>query len=163
MKETVDRWKNANTFLITGIFAIIYFHYNNHASHLDLCFLLGTFLRQKLGFNIIWAAKPIKQDKPPKFTARYSRFRSTWKIAVTKIGNINADYVQLLPLLLSRLEEVIIRILSDFGYSFFIKYGEQKIWVGEQKKRESLSVYCGILKVRVAAASLVLREALMLL
>ena len=163
MKETVDRWKNTNTFLITAIFAIIYFHYNNHISHLDLCFLLGAFLRQKLGFNIIWAAKPIKQDKPQSSPARYSRFRSTWKIAVTKIGNINADYVQLLPLLLSRLEEEIIRILSDFGYSFFIKYGEQKIWVGEQKKRESLSVYCGIHKVRVAAASLVLREALMLL
>jgi len=25
MKETVDRWKNANTFLITAIFAIILF------------------------------------------------------------------------------------------------------------------------------------------
>jgi hypothetical protein len=72
------------------------------------------------------------------------------------MGSINVDYVQLLPLLLFRLEEEIIRILSDFGYSFFIKYGEQK-------KRESLSVYCGIHKVRVAAASLVLREALMLL
>ena len=72
------------------------------------------------------------------------------------MGSINVDYVQLLPLLLFRLEEEIIRILSDFGYSFFIKYGEQK-------KRESLSVYCGILKVRAAAASLVLREALMLL
>jgi hypothetical protein len=72
------------------------------------------------------------------------------------MGSINVDYVQLLPLLLFRLEEEIIRILSDFGYSFFIKYGEQK-------KRESLSVYCGILKIRVAAASVVLREALMLL
>jgi hypothetical protein len=49
------------------------------------------------------------------------------------MGSINVDYVQLLPLLLFRLEEEIIRILSDFGYSFFIKYGEQKIWVGEQK------------------------------
>jgi hypothetical protein len=71
------------------------------------------------------------------------------------MGSINADYVQLLPLLLSRLEEEIIRILSDFGYSFLSNM--------ESKKRESLSVYCGILKARAAAPSVVLREALMLL
>jgi hypothetical protein len=71
------------------------------------------------------------------------------------MGSINVDYVQLLPLLLSRLEEEIIRILSTLDILFLSNM--------ESKKRESLSVYCGILKVRVAAASLVLREALMLL
>jgi hypothetical protein len=77
-------------------------------------------------------------------------------------SNINADYIQLLPLLLSGLEEEIIRILSDFGYSF-LSNTESKKFGWESKKRESLSVYCGILKARAAAASVVLREALMLL
>jgi hypothetical protein len=50
----------------------------------------------------------------------------------------------------------------DFGYSF-LSNTESKKFGWESKKRESLSVYCGILKVRAAAASVVLREALMLL
>ena len=77
--------------------------------------------------------------------------------AVTKIGSINVDYVQLLPLLLFRLEEEIItiRILSTLDILFY--------QIGRAKKREIISLYCGILKVRDAAASLVLREALMLL
>jgi hypothetical protein len=78
------------------------------------------------------------------------------------MGSINVDYVQLLPLLLSRLEEEIIRILSTLDI-LFLSNMESKNLGGRAKKRESLSVYCGILKVRVAAASLVLREALMLL
>ena len=78
------------------------------------------------------------------------------------MGSINVDYVQLLPLLLFRLEEELIRILSDFGYSF-LSNTESKKFGWESKKRESLSVYCGILKVRAAAASVVLREAMMLL
>jgi hypothetical protein len=52
--------------------------------------------------------------------------------------------------------------LSDFGYSF-LSNTESKKFGWESKKRESLSVYCGILKVRAAAGSVVLREALMLL
>jgi hypothetical protein len=41
--------------------------------------------------------------------------------------------------------------------------GSKKFGWESKKKRESLSVCCGILKVRAAAASVVLREALMLL
>jgi hypothetical protein len=50
-------------------------------------------------------------------------------------SNINADYIQLLPLLLSGLEEEIIRILSDFGYSF-LSNTESKKFGWESKKRE---------------------------
>jgi hypothetical protein len=53
------------------------------------------------------------------------------------MGSINVDYVQLLPLLLSRLEEEIIRILSDFGYSF-LSNTESKKFGWASKKREPI-------------------------